>query len=255
MYDAPIVRKAVEVIKLIVKEHRPLGTTDIARSLALSKSTAFGILKSLEEQGILVKDPFSKKFSTGNALFELAKRIVRSTDLAVEARPCLARLVEAVDETVFLGVREGDAVTVVDVVEARKDLRISSQIGTRIDITAGVVGKIFLSTMDDGEIVELLSLKGLPRYTDKSIVDAGRYLEEVSRTRAQGYAVDLEEYLKGVTAVAALIYSGHFPIAAAWVVGFTSSMADEKLQRIISALKTTAQEISTRLSPFLSDKA
>jgi len=80
------------------------------------------------------------------------------------------------------------------------------------------------------------------------------HLEEVSRTRAQGYAVDLEEYLKGVTAAAALIYSGHFPIAAAWVVGFTSSMADEKLQRVISALKTTAEEISTGLSPFLSDK-
>ncbi len=254
MYNAPILKKAVEVIKVIVKEDRPMGTTDIARSLSLSKSTTFGILKSLEEEGILVKDPLTKKFSTGNTLFELAKKIVRSTDVAVAARPYLARLMEAVDETVFLAIREEDTVRVVDVLETRKDFKISSQIGTRIDITAGVVGKIFLSSMDNKEAVELLSKKGLRRHTENSIVDLDRYLEEIEKTRSQGYAVDLEEYLKGMTAVAALIYSGHFPIAAVWVVGFTTSMSEDKLPHVISSLKTTAEQISTRLSPFLSDR-
>jgi DNA-binding IclR family transcriptional regulator len=255
MYDAPILKKAIEVLKLIVREDRPMGTTDIARCLALSKSTTFGILKSLEEEGILVKDPLSKKFSTGNTLFELAKKIVRSTDVAVAARTFLARLVEAVDETVFLGVREEEKVKVVDILEVHKDFKISPQIGTRMDLTAGVVGKIFLSSMDNGEVLGVLARKGLRRYTENSIVDPDLYLEELEKTRAQGYAIDREEYLTGVTAVAALIYSGHFPIAAVWVVGFTSSMGDEKLPHIISNLKATAEQISTRLSPFISDKA
>jgi DNA-binding IclR family transcriptional regulator len=101
----------------------------------------------------------------------------------------------------------------------------------------------------------LLQHKGLNQYTENSIVDPDRYLEELERTRAQGYAIDREEYLKGVTAVAVLIYSGHFPIAAVWVVGFTTSMGDKKLPDIISHLKSTAEQISTRLSPFVSDKA
>lgn len=254
MYDAPILKKAVEVLKLIVREGRPMGTTDIARSLALSKSTTFGILKSLEEEGILVKDPSSKKFSTGNALLELAKKIVRSPDVAVIARPFLARLIEAVDETVLLGIREEDEVRVVDILEAHKDFKISSQIGTRTELTGGVVGKIFLSSMDNEEVLSLLERKGLPAYTENSIVDPERYLEELEKTRAQGYAIDREEYLKGVTAVAALIYSGHFPIAAAWVVGFSSSMGDERLPDVISHLKATVEQISTRLSPFVSHK-
>src|SRR5208337_1860619 len=126
MYDAPILKKAIEVLKLIVREGQPMGTTDIARSLALSKSTTFGILKSLEEEGILVKDPSSKKFNTGNTLFELARKIVRSTDVAVVARPFLVRLLEAVDETVLLGIREEDEVKVVDILEGHKDFKISS---------------------------------------------------------------------------------------------------------------------------------
>ena len=182
MYDAPILKKAVEVLRLIVRQGRPLGTTDIARSLSFSKSTTFGILKSL-------------------------------------------------------------------------DFKISSQIGTRMALTAGVVGKIFLSSMDNEEVLGVLERKGLHRYTANSIVDPDRYLEELEKTRAQGYAINREEFLKGVTAVAALIYSGHFPVTAVWVVGFSSSMGDEKLPAVISLLKPTAEQISTRLSPFVSHKA
>jgi IclR family KDG regulon transcriptional repressor len=255
MYDAPILKKAIEVLKLIVREGRPMGTTDIARSLSFSKSTTFGILKSLEDEGILVKDPLSKKFNTGNTLFELAKKIVRSTDVAVVARPFLAGLLEGVDETVLLGIREEDEVRVVDILEGHKDFKISSQIGTRTELTTGVSGKIFLSSMDNEEVLRVLERKGLHQYTANSIVDPDRYLEELEKTRAQGYAIDREEYLKGVTAVAALIYSGHFPIAAVWVVGFSSSMGDDKLPDVISLLKATAEQISTRLSPFVSPKA
>jgi hypothetical protein len=56
-------------------------------------------------------------------------------------------------------------------------------------------------------------------------------------------------------AIATLIYSGHFPVASVWIVGFTSSMSDEKLPHMISSLKSTAEEISTKLSPFLAGKA
>jgi len=146
-------------------------------------------------------------------------------------------------------------VRLVDILEVHKDFKISSQVGTPMELTAGVVGKVFLSSMNNEEVLKLLQHKGLNQYTENSIVDPDRYLEELERTRAQGYAIDREEYLKGVTAVAVLIYSGHFPIAAVWVVGFTTSMGDKKLPDIISHLKSTAEQISTRLSPFVSDKA
>ena len=251
MYNAPILKKAVGIIKLIVKEQKPLGVTDIARSLSISKSTTFGILKSLEEEGFLVKDPSSKKYSTGSTLFELSKKILRTTDVVVTARPYLERLLEAVDETVFLGIREDEAVKLIDVLEPQKEFKISSSLGSHMSLVAGVVGKIFLSAMSDGEVVELLSQKGLRRYTENSIVDIEQFLREVELTRARGYAVDLEEYMKGVRAVGALVYSGHFPVAGIWVVGLTNSLSDEKLPMVISQVKTAAEQISVNLSPFL----
>ena len=102
--------------------------------------------------------------------------------------------------------------------------------------------------------MELLSQKGLRRYTENSIVDIEQFLREIELTRARGYAVDLEEYMKGVRAVGALVYSGHFPVAGIWVVGLTNSLSDEKLPTVISQVKITAEQISIDLSPFLSNK-
>jgi DNA-binding IclR family transcriptional regulator len=255
MYNAPILKKAVEVLKLIVKENRPLGVTDIARALALSKSTTFGILKSLEEEGFLLKDPQSKKFSTGNTLFELSRKIVRANDVTIAARPHLARLAESVQESAVLGVREEDVVRVVDMIESNKSLKISSAVGTTFDITAGIVGKAFLAYMDRKEAIGLLTKKGLKKRTEYSITDMDEYLRDLDKTRAQGYAVDSEEYLKGVRAIGALVYSGGHAVAVIWIVGFTASMTDEKIPKMVTSLKNAAEQVSMALSPFISAKA
>lgn len=254
MYNAPILKKAIDVLKLIVKENRPLSVTEVARSLSISKSTTFGILKSLEEEGFLFKDFSTKKYTAGNTLFELSRKILRTTDVAMTARPYLEQLLKRVDETIFLGVREEDTVKVLDVLEPKKEFKISSPIGTRFSLLGGVMGKIFLSALENEEVRHLLSQKGLRQYTENSIVSVDVFLHEIEKIRARGYAVDLEEYLKGMRAIGSLIYSGYYPVAAVWVVGFTSSMSDEKLPDMINNLKNTAEQISTRLSPFLSNK-
>ncbi len=252
MYNAPILKKAIEVITFIVNENKPLSVTDVARSLSISKSTTFGILKSLEEEGVLSKNPLTKKYSPGGTLFDLSKKVLRTTDVAVTARPYLEQLLTLVDETIFLGVREDDTVKVLDVLEPEKELKISSPVGTRFSLLGGVIGKIFLSCCDNEEVMRLLSHKGLRPYTENSIVDTDAFMAEIEKVRTQGYAVDLEEYLKGMRAIASLIYSGRYPVAAVWIVGFTSSMSDEKLPRMIDDMKSMTEQISARLSPFSS---
>jgi IclR family transcriptional regulator, KDG regulon repressor len=254
MYNAPALKKALEIIRLIVRENKPLGVTEIARILALSKSTTFGILKSLEGEGLVLKVESNKKYIAGGELFELSRRVLRSADLTSIARSFLERLVEQVDETVFLGVREDDIVKVLEVVEPRKELKISSPVGARFSLFAGVIGKIFLAPLRNEEILSVLAAHKLPQFTENSITDPGAFLEEIEKTRLSGYAVDFEEYLTGMRAVATLIYSGRLPVGAIWIVGFTSSLNDGKLPHVITHLKQTAEEISQQLSPFFSEK-
>jgi IclR family acetate operon transcriptional repressor len=84
----------------------------------------------------------------------------------------------------------------------------------------------------------------LKRYTSKSVVDPKQFLKEVGKAREKGYAIDREEYVPGVRAVAAPIQAATLPPAAIWVVGFTSTLDDKKLGIVIGEIQKTVQEIS-----------
>jgi IclR family transcriptional regulator, KDG regulon repressor len=248
MYNAPILKKAIEILRLLIKEYQPLGVAEIARRVSISKSTAYGILRSFQEEGLVSKDAVTKKYTIGKEMMRLSKLVFKGQDLISIARPFLEMLVQLVDETVFLGVREYDAVKIIDVIEAKKDLKISSPVGTKLPITAGAVGKIFLSTMSNEEILSYFGEKELPQYTESSITDMNAFIEEIEETRRLGYSVDMEEYLKGVRAIATLIRQDEEPIGAIWFVGFSNSILDERLNHIIRNLKHTALHISSRMS-------
>jgi IclR family transcriptional regulator, KDG regulon repressor len=248
MYNAPIIKKAIDILRLLIREYQPLGVTEIAKIVSISKSTAYGILQSFQEEGLVSKDVSTKKYTIGKEMMRLSKMVFKGQDLVSIARPFIERLAELVDETVFLGIREYDSVKIIDVIEAKKDLKISSPIGTKLPITAGAIGKIFLSAMDNKDVIGYLQEKGLPQYTESSITDINVFIEEIEKTRRMGYSLDMGEYLKGIRAVASLIRQDGNPIGAVWFVGFSNSMIDERLQHIIRNLKHTTEQISTRLS-------
>jgi DNA-binding IclR family transcriptional regulator len=254
MYTVPILKKAFDVLNFLVKVQTPSGVTEVSKSLGISKSTTFGILRALEREGLVAKDSTEKKYVIGPGLVDFSRRVIRGADFIAIAHPFVERLVESVDETAFVGVREHDHVKVLDEVEAKKSMKISSPVGTRQPLGAGVFGKIFLSTLDDESVMEYVKEKGLTRYTENSITDRDVYMEAVRRTRELGYAIDLEEYLKGLRAIATLIYSGSTPVAGLWIVGFSSTMSDDRLPRMIEKLKETGKNISARLSSLFVDQ-
>jgi IclR family KDG regulon transcriptional repressor len=248
MYSAPVIKKTFEVLRLIVGSNRSLGVTEIAKTLSLSKSTVFGILKALHDTGFIAKSKTTKKYAIGQELFKLSKSVLQGDVLTMIARPFLEKLVDLVDETVFLCAREENVVRVLDTIETSKKLKISSPIGTKFPITAAAFCKVFLAPMDDNEIRDFLKEQGLPKYTDYSITDIDKYLEEIGKVRQSGYSLDIEEYHMGVRGIAALISAKGYPITSVCILGFTGSMTEDKLNDMTKHLMNTAREISDRLS-------
>ena len=92
---------------------------------------------------------------------------------------------------------------------------------------------------------------GLVRYTPKSVIDPKQFLKEVGKAREKGYAIDDEEYILGVRAIAAPIQAASLPPAAIWVAGFTSTIDDQKTTMVIEEIKKTSQEINDSLKNHL----
>jgi IclR family KDG regulon transcriptional repressor len=246
-YSAPSVKKAFKILSAISDTSNGLGISELSKQLKIGKSTVHGITSALEELGVLVRDPLHKKYSVGYTLLELGRRAHARIKLGDVARIPIERLMERVEETVFLGVRNGDHITILDVVESYHEMKITSPPGTRVPLLAGAVGKIFLSQIEEKKAKGILQKMGLKKYTSKSVVDPKQFLKEVEKTKKKGYAIDDEEYLSGVRAVAAPIETASLPPAAIWVVGFISSFDDQKMEKVILEIRKTAQEINHSL--------
>jgi DNA-binding IclR family transcriptional regulator len=245
-YQAPTVRKAFQILELVAGSERGLTISDLSRELGISKSTVHGIGSALEDVGAVLRDPRSKRYTPGLILFELGQRAYSRFDLKEVARPCMEDLMAKTAETVFLGVRSGDHVSILDSVESASELKITSPVGTRIPLLAGATGKVFLATLPAEEAMAVVRDLGLHAYTSKTITDPQRYAAELEAVRRQGYALDDEEYIGGVRAVAASIHTRGTARSAIWVVGFTPSMSAAKLRSIAVEIRAAADAIGRR---------
>ena len=243
MYEAPAVKKAFQIINLIAKRNKCLTLSDLSRELGISKSTVQGLTTTLEGIGVVDRNAKTRRYTLGLALFELARTVYARIDLREVARPIMEDLMRSTRQTVFLGIRSGDHAAIVDIVESTQDLKITAHIGARLPLLIGATGKIFMASLADHEAEQLIRTVGLRRNTERSIIDPKRYMEEIRKARTCGYALDDEEYLQGVRAVAASIHAQGQPISAIWVVGFTQTMKVEKMTMIAAETKLAAETI------------
>ena len=246
-YKAPTVKKAFQILKLISDSGRGVRLSALSKELAISKGTVHGITSALEELGAIVRDPLTKRYTLGPTLFELGRVAYSRIDLKDTARPILEDLMERAQESVFLGVKNGEHLTILDIIESSQDLKITASIGMRIPLFAGAAGKVFLSSMPEKQAIELIRSKGIYKFTENTITDPKRYLQEIRTVRGKGYAIDDEEYISGVRAVASPVWGNGQPLSAIWVVGFKPSLGNDKMKLLIKETKKAAETISRRI--------
>jgi DNA-binding IclR family transcriptional regulator len=158
----------------------------------------------------------------------------------------MEELMRKTRQSVFLGMRSHDRVSIIDIVESTQDLKITAPVGAGIPLLVGALGKVFMASLADSEAERVIRNTALRQDTENSVIDPERYLDEIRAARKSGYALDDEEYIQGVRAVAAPIHVVGRPMCAIWVVGFTQSISAENMAIIAAETKQAADAISRR---------
>ncbi len=253
-YDAPSVKKAFAILGAISASREGLGVSELAKDLRMAKSTVHGMTSALEELGAVMRDPRTKKFKLGFTLLEIGRSAYSQIDLKTSARPVIEALMEKTQTSVFLGILNWGHVTILDIVESRQDLKITAPVGSTIPLFAGAVGKVFLASMEADQASRTIRSEGLPRFTVNSITDPEAYSRELTQVREKGYAVDDEEYILGVRAVASPLMGLGQLRSAIWAVGFKASLDEKKMQTLTEETQKAAKTISRRIQEQLLGK-
>jgi DNA-binding IclR family transcriptional regulator len=133
-----------------------------------------------------------------------------------------------------LGILENDELIYIDKKEdPRIPIRFTSQIGTRRPPYFGMLGQILMAFLPDQEVNQLLKQTPLTPSTKKSLVSEKEFKERLLRIRKQGFFVDEEEALDGISGISAPIRDYTGEVIAGVGVGFISSSEDAKGKKII----------------------
>lgn len=233
--------RALWVLDAIVEQPQPIGLPDIAARVELPRQTVHRILQQLEASQLIVRNPARDRFSVGPGLSRLSLAALASDNQSTPVRMILQWLVDEVQETCNIGVLKGMDLFYLERIECDWPLRIQLQAGSSVPAHCTAGGKVMLAHLPASIRRRLLETAPLEKCTDNTITDVGTLEDVFSKIRDDGYALNIEEFSIGMTAVAVPIFDGRGRVLAALA-------AQGPLVRI-------SKERALALAPLLSEAA
>jgi len=244
-------KSLLKVLNIIdrVAEAGEIGIRELSSLTGYPPATIHRIVSTLVEGGYFQQDPVKKSYALSLRFLELGMRVQQRFHLATIARPHLEQLMAEAGESVNLAVRDADEVVYLDHVRCRNTmLQLFTTPGARVPLYATGVGKAFLSTFGDDELVSYLERVERKSYTPHTLVKQEALAEELRRIRERGFAVDDEEMEEGVRCVASLIFDHRaLPVAAVSVSGAAMRLTPDRVDEFGRMVRKCAQEISRQL--------
>ncbi len=241
------VQRAVALLKAFDTSPGELGVSELARAVGLPKSTVARLLTTLEHEGLVERVPGSEKYRLGFLLVRLAGRVTHFGDLRSVAHPVLVRLSERSQESVHLGVLDGDEVVNVEQIAGPHLIRETNWLGRRTPLHCAANGKAILAFQPDAVIARILSAP-LAKVTEQTITDPRLIRGELAETRQRGYSATMGEVETGLNGVAAPIRDAAGNVfAAVSVSGPAYRVPLARLPELGALVVEAAAEISHRL--------
>lgn len=164
------------------------------------------------------------------------------------ALPYMRELLDQFQETVNLGVLEGDEVVYIQILESPQAFKMSSRIGGRDPAHATALGKAILAFLPEEEVERIAHVTGLPKRTEKTISSLQRLREELVTIRQRGYAMDEGENEEGACCVGAPIFDHRGTVIAALSIsGPCLHFSPEKVAEMGTALRRVTSQISQKM--------
>lgn len=237
-----VIARAAAIMRELGEHPDGLSLAEIARAVALPRSTIQRIIGALEAEGFVEMVRAEGGYRLGPELGRLLYHT--RIDVISVARPLLEELSHQIGETlVFCGV-EANQVLVIERIVAERELRVVPAMGViHVPFHTTAVGKALLASMEDSKVEKILR-DTLPSGSEGVAVKR-QLLADLEKIRQTGVAEDFEEYMPDIAAfsVAMDTYLGRFAVAAIVPVSRARTHRDKYLE----PLKTFKAKVEARI--------
>lgn len=242
----PSVDKALRaVMELAEVGATGLALADLADRLGVKRSSLHVTLRALRHRNFVRQEAGSGHYVLGSSVLAAAALYSKDFDLRGALRPALVALADELNEVVHLAVLDGTDMLYLEKIESRRPIQPGTSIGMRRPALTTAMGRALIAAQfPTFEGFRRRFAGALVPHTAQSPRTLEAEWERVVAARRPGYAVDLEENVVGLTAVAIALTLNETPTAAVSVVTLASDFhekgemyfADRLRERIESAV-------------------
>jgi len=231
--------KIIGMLEAVASSAEPIGLMELAAVVGMDKSAASRHAAALVEQGLLRRNPDTRKYSVGDRTVAFASTVLGRANLRSSAVPHLVRLRDASGETASLALRVGAERVCVAAVESRHEVRRVVQVGERLPLHEGVCGEVLLSVLPPAELRSALQV------AEALGADMPRLHAGVLAARRRGYSAAEGLRVPGVSAIAVPVHAeGVEQVAALILAGPEQRFTMARMEEVAPAMVTAAAALS-----------
>jgi len=193
----------VAILRRLYGAGGPLRLIDVAEPLALNRSTAFNILRTLAHEGVVAFDAAAKTYALRSDFAQLMRsgrdpKVARAQRL----REGMSRIAKLYDVHLAHWVIEDDQLVLATVAESHADVKLTQRQGQSAALVQGAVGRAIAAElpMSDDEIAEQ---HRRAHWVRPQSLDA--LMTDIRRARRRGWADDGGSLQPGVRAIAVAV--------------------------------------------------
>lgn len=247
-YQVRALERALDLLDAFSLAEPELSFTDLTERSGLSKGTAVRLLSVLERRGLLERSPDTERYRIGLRAFELGSVYIQSLQLESVSEPFLQELSATCGQSANLGILDQGEVVHLAVVPASRPIHFSVRSGQRDAAHSSGLGKVLLAALTDAELDDVIATRGLAYRTPTTITTPEALRTALDEVRTQGYAVDDEESVTGLSCIAAPFFDDRGRVVGAISIsGLSHEYAEPNRSAYIAVVRQAAQGISLRL--------
>lgn len=217
------VERAMNILFALAASPEGLTLADLSRATGISIPTAHRLITALRNHR-LVRETQTGLQSLGSGTLILARGFLGGLDFRVEALPVLSELRETTSETCHLGTLASPHVVYVDKLDSTHSVRTVSRIGATVPAVTTALGRSILAYSDEQAVEAVIEATRAQLGID---IDAEQFRQELKKTRARGYGLDVEHNQAGVCCVGAPVFNQ----AADVIAGISVTIPSERFDK------------------------
>lgn len=241
--------KGLRLLRAFDESHTELSLVELAQRTDLDKSAVQRLANTLHVEGMLDKNPVTRRFRPSHAWLELAYAYYWSDQLVGQAIPKLIDLSQALGETVNLAELSGDHIIYVSRLPCQRTYFAATVIGRRLPALSTSAGRSMIATFSAEDREEAIRTWPLKEFTARTTMDRNAIRRSINEAVDKGYAISSGQMILSEIGVACPISgpSGRALAAVQCSVSAHTWTYERVEEEIIPRLQDTANAISPAL--------